>query len=240
MAPLLKETAKAHKRLENEISVTELELKSLLLKKKREGRHLERAELNWFCRAIWRKRRALKREKQLTKIKVSVKTEKASQGNTKHTFQLEFDCETRKSRNSFHKISSKTSAQFLWTKKVLPNPRDSLDRALEKHENGLCWWNTDVNEETGESTEQTAKMGKGPPDQMTADVLTALHPECLEKLAGSLSVMCLDMNFPEEWLCSLTVMAPKEVGATCLTQFRPIAGLCAMRKVLGYECLSSH
>ena len=38
MAPLLKETAKAHKRLENEISVTELELKSLLLKKKREGR----------------------------------------------------------------------------------------------------------------------------------------------------------------------------------------------------------
>ena len=31
----------------------------------------ERAELNWLCRAIWRKRRALKREKHVTKIKES-------------------------------------------------------------------------------------------------------------------------------------------------------------------------
>ena len=46
--------------------------------------------------------------------------------------------------------------------------------------------------------------------------------------------MCWEMTFPEDRLCSLTVMAPKVVGATCLTKFRPIAGLCAMRKVLGY------
>ena len=43
------------------------------------------------------------------------------------------------------------------------------------------------------------------------------------------------MDFPEDWLCSLTVMAPKVVGTMCLTKFKPIAGLCAMRKVLGYE-----
>ena len=83
------------------------------------------------------------------------------------------------------------------------------------------------------------KNGKGSPDQITADVLKALPPECLEKLARSLSLMCWDMNFPEDWLCSLTVMAPKMVGATCLTKFRPIAGLCAMRKVLGYVWLKS-
>ena len=47
------------------------------------------------------------------------------------------------------------------------------------------------------------------------------------------------MTFPEDWLCFLTVMAPKVVGATCLTKFRPIAGLCAMRKVLGYVWLKS-
>ena len=55
--------------------------------------------------------------------------------------------------------------------------------------------------------------------------------------------MCWDMNFPEDWLCSLTVMAPKVVGATCSTKFRPIAGLCAMRKVLGYvwlKCLQGN
>ena len=83
------------------------------------------------------------------------------------------------------------------------------------------------------------KNGKGSPDQITADVLKALPPECLEKLARSLSLMCWDMNFPEDWLCSLTMMAPKVVGATCLTKFRPIAGLCAMRKVLGYVWLKS-
>ena len=53
--------------------------------------------------------------------------------------------------------------------------------------------------------------------------------------ARSLSLMCWDMNFPEDWLCSMTVMAPNVVGATCLTKFRPIAGLCAMRKVLGCQ-----
>ena len=56
----------------------------------------------------------------------------------------------------------------------------------------------------------------------------------MEKLARSLSVMYWDMIFPEEWLCSLTVKAPKVVGATCLTKLRPIAGPCAVRKVLGY------
>ena len=53
MAPLLVETAKAHKLKE---TGTELELKTLLLQKNMEGRHLERAELNRFCSAIWRKR----------------------------------------------------------------------------------------------------------------------------------------------------------------------------------------
>ena len=83
------------------------------------------------------------------------------------------------------------------------------------------------------------KNGKGSPDQITADVLKALPPECLEKLARSLSLMCWNMDFPEDWLCSSTVMAPKVVGATCLTKFRPTAGLCAMRKVLGYVWLKS-
>ena len=83
------------------------------------------------------------------------------------------------------------------------------------------------------------KNGKGSPDQITADVLKAFPPECLEKLARSLSLMCWNMDFPEDWLCSLTVMAPKVVGATCLTKFKPIAGLCAMRKVLDYVWLKS-
>ena len=77
LAPLLVETVMAHRKLEaRETSVTELELKTLLLRKKT-GRNLERSELNWLCREIWRKRRALKREKHLDKIKESAEMEKA-------------------------------------------------------------------------------------------------------------------------------------------------------------------
>ena len=78
MVPLLMETAMAHRKVETkEMSVTEMELKSLLLKKKKTGRHLERTELNLLCRAIWRKQRALKREKHLNKIKESAEMGKA-------------------------------------------------------------------------------------------------------------------------------------------------------------------
>ena len=79
MSALLLGTAKGHKRRETkEVTEAELELKTLLLKKKREGRHLERAEMNRLCRTHWRKRRALKREKHLTKIKESAETVNAS------------------------------------------------------------------------------------------------------------------------------------------------------------------
>ena len=45
--------------------------------------------------------------------------------------------------------------------------------------------------------------GKGSQDQSTADDLKALLSECLQKLAGSLSFLCWDMTFPEDWLCSM-------------------------------------
>ena len=62
------------------------------------------------------------------------------------------------------------------------------------------------------------KNGKGSSDQITADVLKALPPECLEQLARSLSLMCWNMDFPEDWLCSLTVMAPRSGGSNVLDQ----------------------
>ena len=77
-SPLLLETAKAHKLVETKVMTgTDLELKTVLLQKKREGQHFERAELNRLWRAIWRKRRQLKRRKHLTKIKERAETRNA-------------------------------------------------------------------------------------------------------------------------------------------------------------------
>ena len=138
MAPLLLETAKARKRMETkEMTATELELKSLLLKKKREGRHLERAESNRLCRAIWRKRRALKREKHLGKIKESAELGKGAQENTKQAFQLEFECETRESRNSSHRLLPTSLLDSSRPRRGNPIREATLGRAVEKPENGL-------------------------------------------------------------------------------------------------------
>ena len=155
MAPLHLETAKAHKRMETkEMTVTELEVKPLLLNEKREGRNLERAELNWLCRAIWRKRRALKREKHLIKIGESAETGKVSPENTKQAFQLEFDCETRKSRSISHSFLPRTLLNSCGPRRHCPIRENSLDRAVEKLANGRCGWNADLNGDTGESLEQ--------------------------------------------------------------------------------------
>ena len=59
------------------MTVTEMELKTLLLRKKKTFRYFERSELNWLCGEIWRKRRALKREKHLDKIKESAEMGRA-------------------------------------------------------------------------------------------------------------------------------------------------------------------
>ena len=83
--------------------------------------------------------------------------------------------------------------------------------------------------ETGESSEQSR-------DQISADVFKA---NVWKSWRDRCFVMCWDMNFPEEWLCSLTVMGPTVVCASRLSKFRPIAGLCAMRKILGYVWLKS-
>ena len=133
MSPLLKETAKAHKRMETkEMTVTELEVKSRLLMKKREGRHLERAELNGLCRAIWRKRRALKREKHLIKSKENAETGKASKKTQNKHFNWSSICETRKPRNSSLKLLPKPLLDSCGPGRSHPIRETSLDGALGK------------------------------------------------------------------------------------------------------------
>ena len=205
--------------------MTELELKSMLLRKKRVGRQLERAELSRHCRAIRKKRSALKRERHLNNIKESAEMEKApKKAQRKHfnwsliakqvkpetvltsffqdVFSIPVDPEGATQAERLHWIEFWKNLRMDCACDLLISPK-KLERVLNK-----------------------LNSGKGSPDQITADVLKAFPQECLDKLARSLSMMCWDMTFPEDWMCSLTVMAPKVVGATYLTKFRLIAGLC--------------
>ena len=180
----LNETAKAHKRMETkEMSATEHELKSLLLKKKREGRHLEPAELDWLCRAIWRKRSVETRETPDQGVRLR----------------------NKKIPNPRPPLNTCGPRRFF------PIRETSLDKALEK-------LRVDYARGMGERVLSRLQMGKVHQIRLKRMFWKQCPPECLEKLARSLSVMCWDTNFPEERLCSLMVMAPNVVGATFLFQ----------------------
>ena len=90
---------------------------SLLLKKKREGQHLKRAE-------YLKKEESVETRETLDRDQGECRHGESTQENTKQAFQLEFDCETRKIPKQFSQTSSKTSTQFLWTTKILPYLRD--------------------------------------------------------------------------------------------------------------------
>ena len=138
------------------------------------------------------------------------------QENTKHAFQLELDCKTREPQICPHKFLPRPLLDSRRPGGSNPIRETTLGRTVEKPEKTAG--RMLISRKKLENVLKKLKNGKGSPDQITADVLKALPPECLEKLARSLSLMCWDVTFPEDWMCSMTVMAPKVVGATVLDQ----------------------
>ena len=175
LAPSLVETSTAHRKVESkEMSVTEMELKTLQLRKKKTGRYLERSELNWLCREIWRKRRALKREAP-GQGQGECRDGESSQENAEQAFQLEINCKQRKSRICSHKILPRPLLTLRRTGGVNPIRETTLGGAVEKHENRLCWWNVDLAKQTGKCLEETEKR-----ERLTG----SNHSRCFESIAS--------------------------------------------------------
>ena len=113
-----------------------------------------------------------------------------------------------------------------------------LGRAVEKHENGLCRRNVDLTKETGECSEEIEKWER---------FIGSNHSRCLESIASRMfgeigEIVVVDVlgyDFPGRLAVLNDGNGSEVVGATCLTKFRPIAGLCAMRRVLGKVWLKS-
>ena len=174
MGPLLMETAVAHRKLETkEMSVTELELKSLLLRKKKTGRHRERTELNWLCQAIWRKRTALKQEKHLTKIKESAEIGKAPNKTQSKHFNWSSIAKHEKPRICSHKLLPRPLIDS--GRGDNPIRETTLGRAVEKLENRLCRRNVGFTKETGKCLEETEKR-----ERLTG----SNHSRCFESIAS--------------------------------------------------------
>ena len=74
---------------------------------------------------------------------------KSSQENTEQTLQLELDREKRKPRNGAHEFLQIIFFDSRERRGKHPSRTSTLDRAVEEHENRLCWWNTDLTTEIG-------------------------------------------------------------------------------------------
>ena len=77
------------------------------------------------------------------------------------------------------------------------------------------------------------KNGKGSLDQITADVLKALPPECLEKLVRSLSLMCWNMDFPEGLVVFVDSDGSESGGCNVLDQVQAYCWIVCDAKSLG-------
>ena len=98
----------------------------------------------------------------------------SSQENAEQEFQLEINCEGRKSQVCSHKILPRPLLNLRRTGGVNPIRETTLGGAVEKHENRLCWWNVDLAKESGKCPDETEKRER----------VTGLnHSRCVESFA---------------------------------------------------------
>ena len=123
----------------------------------------------------------------------------STQENAEQAFQLEINCKRRKSRICSHKILPRPLLNLSRTGGVNPIRETTLGGAVENMRID-CAGGMLISPKKLENVLKKLKRWKGSPDQITAAVLKALPPKCLEQLVRSLSLMCWNMDFPEDWL----------------------------------------
>ena len=175
LAPLLVETAMAHRKVETkEMSVTEMELKTLLLRKKKTGRYLERSDLKLALSRNLEKEKSTEREKHLDKIKESAEMGRAP----KKTQSKHFNWKSIAKDGNPESVLTKYFRDLYSLRRtggVNPIRETTLGGAVEKHENRLCWWNVDLAKETGKCLEEAEKRER---------VTRSNHSRCIESIAS--------------------------------------------------------
>ncbi|CAE8637304.1 unnamed protein product [Polarella glacialis] len=230
-AAQLRDTAVLHGRARRK--EVDLELEALQLKRKEASLNImERQILN---RSIWRRRRFLKRARRLGELEECADAGRAP--------RLQKTQQTK--HYNWAKIAGQREPRALLTEfysEIHGLPEDERQDAREQRPRWIALGRELQGSESSPLVPRAKldkalgklKKGKGSPDGLTAEVLQELPDDCKDKLAADLSHRCAILELPREWCRSLTTLAPKILGATSLAKFRPIAGLCAMRKLLGY------
>ena len=140
------------------LTVTEMKVKTLLLQKEREGRHLERAELNRLCCANWRKTESSETREPSYQNQRECRDGVSPQEHAKRSISTKVRWRNRRiPRRFFSQASSaKTFTQSLHTKWSSPKPRGLTWVELWKNLRVHCAVRAlNSNKEAEESAEQS-------------------------------------------------------------------------------------
>ena len=197
----------------------------------------ERKEL---YKRIWRRRRHLKRLENLTDLQLAAAAGRAPPG-ARPSMHLNWGKIVGNSGDLPKTLLTTYLANLYGLPKeeagaVAAVRQDFVDRWLSLR---VDMTDSPFNVTCFDKALRKVKRGKSSPDGVTAEMLQALPPAPRASLASDIVRRCAYLDFPTEWMESTAAMAPKVVGATDLSKFRPIARLVTMRKVLGYMWLLS-
>ena len=78
------------------------------------------------------------------------------------------------------------------------------------------------------------KPGKGSSDGVTADILRELDESNLEAVAAAMNHLFLHSELPQSWSEITATLVPKLAVPSGPKDFRPIAALVTLRKLVGY------
>ena len=132
-----------------ETSVTVLQLKTLLLRKKRNGRQLGKDRVELALPSNLKEGESVKTRETSEQDQGMCRVGESPQENAKQALKLELDSKTRRPRICSHKLLPRTLLGSSRPRRGNPIRETTLGRVVEKTENGLCWRYAIFTKETG-------------------------------------------------------------------------------------------
>ena len=232
--PRLRELAHEHAKPRVNTQV-DAELESLLLVRKNTSDLETKQKLG---RTIWRARRKDKRQRTQRELEDACRNKRCPQlthcsmhFNWSKTFGPNGDA----SKQLFDYYSG--------VYELSPEQREKEETAKTKC---VAEWQSDletgaqplhISVETLRKIIKKLKPGKGSSDGVTAEILRELDESNLEAMAAALNNLFLHSEIPQTWREITATLVPKLAVPSGPIDFRPIAALVTLRKLVGYMFL---
>ena len=229
--PRLRELAHEHAKPRVNKQVDE-ELESLLLVRKNTSDLEMKQKLG---RTIWRARRKAKRQRMQRDLEDACRNKRCPQP-TRRSMHFNWSKTFGPNGDASKQLFDYYSGVY----ELAPDQRESEETAKEMY---VSKWKSDfeagiqplhIPVETLRMIIRKLKPGKGSSDGITAEILRELDESNLAAMAAALEGLFLRSELPQSWSEITATLVPKLAVPSGPKDFRPIAALVTLRKLVGY------